>query len=271
MWFPSTATTDLEESVAEVGHVQLLGPPGDSGPPEPNELDTWQWDQHRLESDVAAKLGFGIASTEAGVRTRTLVAEFSRTKTVGEGRRQARWGVAARLVVTVIGVKADANLTLPFVAAEAQFNRVEASASLKVEGYAGDDLGEVLPAFSAFDVETYVKLLDALTTLKGMIAKDPGKISPTRLWVWAEEREGADTKLSRAVAVAWALTRMGEGDRLERALADYRDQDDPVARDAIEDTYRDLNVSPEQDPGDAVRERARVLLDRYQLKGRLFA
>ena len=115
------------------------------------------------------------------MRTRTVVAEFSRTKTVGQGGRQARWGVAARLVVNVIGVKATTNLTLPFVAAEAQYNRLEASASLKVEGYTGDDLGDVLPAFSAFDVETYVKLLDALTALKARIAEDAEKISPTRL------------------------------------------------------------------------------------------
>lgn len=102
----------------------------------------------------------------------------------------------------------------------------------------GDELGEVLPAFSTFDVETYVKLMDALTALKTTIARDATKISPTRLWVWAEEREGAETKLSRAVAVTWALTRVSDGDPLERALGEYRDQDDPVARDAIEDLSR---------------------------------
>jgi hypothetical protein len=103
--------------------------------PKAGELDTWKWEQHRLESDVAASLGFGIGSAKGAGRSRTLVAEFSRSKTVSLGATQARYGVAARLVVNVLGIEGDINLTLPFVAAHAEFNNLEAYANLTVEGY----------------------------------------------------------------------------------------------------------------------------------------
>src|SRR3712207_345431 len=66
--------------------------------------------------------------------TRTLVAEFSRSKTIATDETNACFGVAARLIVNVRGLDAKANLTLPFVAAEAQYNHVEAYANLRVSG-----------------------------------------------------------------------------------------------------------------------------------------
>ena len=94
---------------------------------------------------------------------------------------QWRYGVAARLVVKVSNFDVGVNMTLPFIAAEAQFNRLEASAALRVEGYVGPDAAKRFPNFGAFDVETYVKLMDALTSLKDTIGADVDNIRPVRL------------------------------------------------------------------------------------------
>jgi hypothetical protein len=237
--------------------------------PKANELDTWKWEQHRLETDVAASLGFGVASAKGGGRSRTLVAEFSRSKTVALGGSQARYGVAARLVVNVLGIEGEINLTLPFVAAQAEFNNLEAYANLTVEGYAGPKAGELFPEFTAFDVESYVKLMNSLTAMKGTIGKDEEHIRPAQLWVWAPSAGGdeLDARLTQAVGSAWALTRIDEGDTLEEATRKYRDQEDHAARAAIEAVYSQLGVpGRDEKPSGEAREHAKRLLDGYEMR-----
>ena len=124
--------------------IQAIGSDEPQDLPAAGDLSDWMWDQYRLESGIAGKLGFTVGSIEASRNARTLVAEFSRSKTVATGETIAWFGVAARLVVNVSGLEARANLALPFVAAEAQFNCAEAYASLRVEGYVGPEVLEVL-------------------------------------------------------------------------------------------------------------------------------
>jgi hypothetical protein len=90
----------------------------------------------------AGSLGFSVEMAKGGFNSRMLIAEFSRSKTITVADGFARYGVAARLVVNIRSLKADANLTLPFVAAQAQFNNLEACADITVEGYAGNEAGE---------------------------------------------------------------------------------------------------------------------------------
>jgi hypothetical protein len=238
--------------------------------PKAADLDTWKWEQHRLETDVAASLGFGVASAKGGGRSRTLVAEFSRSKTVAlGGGSQARYGVAARLIVNVLGIEGEINLTLPFVAAQAEFNNLEAYANLTVEGYTGSKAGELFPEFTAFDVESYVNLMNSLTAMKGTIGKDEENIRPAQLWVWAPGAgaDELDTRLTQAVGSAWALTRIDEGDTLEEATRKYRDQEDHVARTAIEAVYSQLGVpGRDEKPSGEAREHAKRLLDGYEMR-----
>ena len=206
-------------------------------------------------------------------KSRVLVAEFSRSKTVMRQDGQWRYGVAARLIVKVSNFELGANMTLPFIAAEAQFNRLEASAALRVEGYVGADAAKQFPNFGAFDVETYVKLMDALSSLKDSIGGDVDNIRPVRLWTWAESAEGASTvddRLTHAVGTMWALTRIADGATMAEAIANYRDTDDEVAHAAIRETYGYLMPSGDEAPNAQARARARELLDGYKAKAGLF-
>jgi hypothetical protein len=268
-WLPLSAdTSGLDtESVAALrgGAVEEVDPATIA---KPDDLDTWKWEQHRLETDVAASLGFAVGALKGSARSRTVVAEFSRSKTIAVGKSQARYGVAARLVVNVLGLEGEGNLTLPFVAAQAQFNNLEAFANLTVEGYAGKDAGALFPEFTAFDVESYVKLMNSLTAMKEKIGADVDNIRPAQLWVWAPASgaEAVDEDLTRAVGTTWALTRIKEGDALERATAKYRDREDHVASTAIEVVYSQLGVSGrDEDPSGEARERAKRLLDGYEM------
>lgn len=89
------------------------------------------------------------------------------------------------------GLEANANLTLLYVAAEAQYNRAEASANIRVSGYVGPEAGKMFPEFGTFDIESYVKLMQSLSEMREVIGAKEEHIRPTRLWAWAEEETGA--------------------------------------------------------------------------------
>jgi len=273
-WYPmaaDAANRDPKQSTSPGGLIIKSSNLPEGDVPQGADLDTWQWDQYQLENDVAAKLGLTVGGrADASRKSRVLVAEFSRSKSIIRQEGQWRFGVAARLVVKVSNFSMDANMTLPFIAAEAQFNRLEASSALRVEGYVGATAAKQFPSFSTFDVETYVKLMDALSTLKDTIGGDVDNIRPVQLWAWAEASESPaviDDRLTRAVGTMWALTRIAEGDNLAKAVGGYRDTDDEVAHDAIRETYGYLVTRGEDEsPDSQARARARDLLDGYKAK-----
>jgi hypothetical protein len=266
-WVPITAQAP-DEKRPEIAAAGLRVPetsPVDNVP-KAEELSDWVWDQYHLESGLSGKLGFGVASIEASYNTQTLIAEFSRSKTIATDGTNACFGVAARLIVNVSDLDAKANLTLPFVAAEAQFNRAKASANLRVSGYVGPDLGEKFPEFGTFDIESYVKLMQSLSEMREVIGAKKEHISPTRLWAWAEEEEDAtDRRLTEAVGTLWALTEIADGHRRAEALGSYRQQDDTVAKAAIDQVYKEMLNGDEGRPSKEARARARRLLDGYEL------
>jgi hypothetical protein len=266
-WVPITAQSPDEtrpEIAADGLRVPETGTVEDV--PEAKDLSDWDWEHYHLESGLSGKLGFSLGSIEASYNTRTLIAEFSRSKTIATDGTRACFGVAVRLIVNVSGLDAKANVTLPFVAAEAQFNRAEATANLRVSGYDGPDLGEKFPEFGTFDIESYVKLMQSLTDISKVIGAKEEHIRPTRLWAWAEtEADATDRRLTEAVGTLWALTQIGKGHPRAYALAEYRDQDDTVAKGAIEQTYADMLRDDEVDPSEESRARARRLLDGYEL------
>jgi hypothetical protein len=83
--------------------------------------------------------------------------------------------------------------------------------------------------------------------------------------------ESADDKRPRAVGTAWALTPVANGQPLQQATDKYRDEDDTVAKAAIEALYSDLGISdPDAKPAEHIRKHATQLLDGYELRHPLF-
>ena len=270
-WYPIAAETTLNSDSTKLQAGDSLVPSAEAPRetiPQPSDLSEWQWEQYQLEADVAGKLGLAVVNARADFKSRVLVAEFSRSTTLTDVGHQCRYGVVARLVVKVRNMDADANATLPFVAAEAQFNRLEASASLRVEGYVGKDAGKSFPNFGSFDVESYVKLMDALSALKNTISSDEENIRPQRLWVWGEPPSGGssvDDQLTTAVGTAWGLTSIEHGKSLMQALNEYRDADDDIAKNAVRAVYSVLGVDGET-PSQLIQAHARELLDGYKMR-----
>lgn len=269
MWYPtaeSIAADSADEGLTD-------GESGGFKVPEPSELGVWQWDQYQLEGSTAAKLGLAVASAHVDHKSRYLVAEFSRSQTVPTESGRRRYGVSARLVVRVSNFEAGTNMTLPFVAAEAQFNRLEASAALRVEGYVGPQTGSIFPNFGAFDVESYVKLMDAMTALKNVVGEQEEYIRPAELWVWGDDDEDSsavDDKLTAALGTVVALDSITRGHPLVRAVSEYNDSNDEIAKQAIRETYSAMGVDDQGAPTPTQGARARELLDGYRARIPIF-
>jgi hypothetical protein len=129
----------------------------------PKAIDLSQWKQHyfSLDTNAAAKLGFVIGAVSGSARQRVIVTEFSRSANciADDGTTELSYGVSARLVVHVSNYEASGNFALPYIAAEAQFGRAQAQSDLRVDGYVGEKLAQLIPPIQAFTVETYVALM----------------------------------------------------------------------------------------------------------------
>jgi hypothetical protein len=268
MWLPTSMQAQTGEFDEELGEgIRLRAGGGEAlDPPAPNELDTWQWRQYLLSWSLAGKLGFAVGGVKGDFQSRFLVAEWSRSKTVESGKSRARFGVAARLVVHIRSVSAEANLTLPIVAAEAQLNNAETHANMTVEGYVAADTGSLFPAFSAFDVESYVKLMESMTAAKDRIGSNEEMIKPAPLWTWgdATEPEGESANVA-SIATTWALTRIKKGKVLSETQNDFARRDEPTATTAIERAYASAGIEGDAVPSDQERQRAAELLGKYEL------
>ena len=286
-WYPMTggATLPAHGSIMKLSPDKTLFPPppvsdedlasmmaAGSEPSGDKGLDAWAWKSYSMHAEVAAKMGFAVADLHADRRSRVLVAEWGRSKIVEQPAGKAGYGVAARLVVKTTDFSLRANLSLPLVAAEAESSRAEASASLTVEGYVGPGLTDLVPEFPSFDVESYVRLKDALSEIAKRIDGDHPHIRPRQLWAWVEEEDSpaaTDDRMTRSVGTFFALTEIERGRSLTQATGAYADRDDDVARTAIEETYLLLSASGggnDEIPDERVRARARDLLDGYHAK-----
>jgi hypothetical protein len=274
MWLPTSAQAPLGETLGQAAvvdgmRIAPLPSLAHLTPPKAAALDTWQWEQYTLSWNLAAKLGFAFGSVGGGYQSRVLVAEFSRSKTIetdgSDHTPRARFGVAARLVVHVRQVRADLQLTLPVIAAESQINNLEARANMTIEGYIAPDAGKIFPPFGSFDVESYVKMLEALTAAKEIIGEDPAKIQPVPLWRSASRASEVD--LTTGLAVAWALTRIVKGDNLIEAQDGFAERDNPAVRETVAEVYSQLcGEQPSgSSPAEEARKRAHEALGRYQL------
>jgi hypothetical protein len=275
-WQPVAAGEISEEVESPPNGNTLLPPPVPAGGdvPAAEELDTWNWERHELSWSLATKLGFALAEGKVEHASKVIVAEWSRSRTVARPEGKARYGVAARLIVRVKNLGADANLNLPFIAAEAQFGRLEASASVRVEGYVGPEPAESFSAFESFNVESYVRLNDAFTKLTSLIGSNAAAIRPTQLWTWVEPQSAVpdvSDRLAGAVGTTYALAQIAGGVTLQQAVAGYQDTTDDAAHAAIRDTYAALVDGPSDgQPQDEACDEAKRMLDGYRLKASWF-
>ena len=211
---------------------------------EAEELSVWIQDDFDLDASLAAKLGFGIGGGSIGGTQRLLIREFSRSSIcVGADGKRYRYGTAVRLVVRINGLTAAANLSIPFVAAETQLARMQAESTLRVIGYVGEKLAELLPPFRAFNVDTYAELSTRMNEVKRLIGEDVKNVRPVKLGVEISSEERLDVAFS--LGLVWGLTCISKGRSCEEGKRSYPDSASISSMRAIEQAYGSMpNPSP---------------------------
>lgn len=227
---PVNLSVEDVHAVAGLGaDVQVPAVPGG------DELDNWAQEAYSLTVSAAAELGFPVGNISATFQRNALMFGSSRWKDVASGEQTYRFGVALRAIVVVSDIKGSGALTLPVVAAKVELEGARASAQLMVRGYKGSALGELLPAWQTFGVDSYGQYMTAITGLQKAIMGDAGNIQPELL---------ATTVLSpkipapgEAVGTVYALHALAEGATLAHAL-DKLGTDDSGILAAVKALYR---------------------------------
>lgn len=232
----ATQFVPLSETVDEFPELAAVAPQGCPDIPVPDELSDWAQTDYDLDANMALKLGFSLGGGSTSANQRLLIREFSRSATCSapDGKRY-RYGTAVRLVVKINNITAGANLSIPFVAAETQLARMQAESTLRVVGYAGEELAGLLPPFRAFNVDTYAELSTRMNEVKRLIAEDVANIRPTKLGVEITTEEKLD--VSSALGLVWGLTCISKRQSCNVAKRSYPDTASLSAMRAIEQAY----------------------------------
>jgi hypothetical protein len=85
-----------------------------------------------------------------------------------------------RCILFVESTDATIDLSLTAVAAKVELNLAEASSRLTVDGYTGD-VGDPMPSWQSFNVDTYAKYVDSAGALTKQIFSDQVHIKPVLL------------------------------------------------------------------------------------------
>jgi hypothetical protein len=223
-------------SVEDVHAAAGLDPATDvPAVPTADQLDNWSQEAYSLSVNAAANLGFPVGNITASYQRDALMFGSSRWIDVASGEHTYRFGVALRAIVVISDIKGGGALTLPVVAAKVELEGARASAQLLVRGYKGSTLGEMLPAWQTFGVDSYGQYMLAISALQKQIMADAGNIQPELLATTAVSPRAASP--AEAVGTMYALHAIAEGATLAHALDKLNVDDDGIAQ-AVKALYQ---------------------------------
>ena len=231
--------------------------------------NTWESHVYQLSRDAALNLGFTVGSVKVTGFTGLLVLDSARVRTRRKQRVTERWGCGYRLIIEVSNVEATADLSFPGIAASVELKQAQASVSLEVKGYSGDDMWDVIPSPRPLDVDTYKTYLDAAANIQ-QIGDHPDKCVEVLL---ARDEAAFDIlvgglsneDLGSAAVIVWALDVLSNGAPLVVALESFDGTEDETT--LVEQTYRAIrqeSFDSQEEPTDEERARARASLDRVR-------
>ena len=187
--FPLTRRRDWAADMQGVdasGPARLVGEVPSQSVEVP-DLEYWTVEAHAYSTDVAARFSFlsGLFRGEAKVVNAGVVHEAKRfTRQVKDTGEVVEVGVAVRIVAAATEWSAQAELTLPNLAADAQLNRHDARITIEVVGFTGA-LGSLLPAPTRLDVSSLASYLSAFAAIQGQVFSEAGLayLKPTVLGI----------------------------------------------------------------------------------------
>jgi hypothetical protein len=151
--------------------TQPIAPPDPARIPIPPDLALWEQESYQLTAEVAATLGFPIWGVDSKTDVRVMIFGISRYADVQVDSHTFRYGTGIRVLLEIVDTENKAQVTLPAIAAQVQLEGLKANSQLLVSGYVGD-ISADLPAWQAFDVQTYSDYMASINKLQARVFGD---------------------------------------------------------------------------------------------------
>lgn len=236
----------------------------DIPPPQPDELGELLVSTYDLSVEAAGKLNIPIVgSVNGGTARRVVVYEWTRfTEYEDEDGGIDRWGFAIRFCVTVNKITAETSLKLPFLAAEAQLGRIEASWTMQVRGLQGPKIDSSILPPKSLDVETFVLARQSLKDVVSALSDTKTKITPLYLLrINPPLEEDEYTTQAKSTYVVAALAKARNSNWVIQKLGSTTSVTALVTQ-----IYTDFDAELGQRPNTVSVAKARRALDGVQVK-----
>jgi len=193
---------------------------------------------YSMTTSAAAKLNIPFTNLAGTGDKRVFVHDFMFYKKDEDscGNPQT-WGAGVRVIITARSVSASANLiSLPAVAASAQFSFAETQYTFATIGMSGPKIAAVAPNAGSYDIEKHVELMKAMDNIRDL-ATDPTTVITPRL-VSVDVRE--DDVYIDQLARVMALRAFANNRSCQNAKGSLANNHSATADAAVEAVYKEL-------------------------------
>lgn len=240
------------------GRRSVVAPAGLPGAEAPNRTVDLEY---QTLVTAAAKVDGGLISASASGRRIYVRKGTARGRIRKVEGRDIFVGAAAFLELGIVTLDASANLSLPFVAAQATIGAATVNYRLQVFGYRGDTSAFVRKG--VFDVESYAGTLANLADATKRVISDTANYDPEPIGgiVLVPEQVEEIGIVVEGLAMAYAARQIAEGLSLDETLqapqSHYLSAEESAS---VRMVYRALGVAEGRRPTQTQRGRARALL-----------
>jgi hypothetical protein len=177
-----------------------------------------------------------------------------------------RMGAGVRWIMDVATLDANAQLSFPALAAQAQLNMAFAMVKIVTPGINNDAISNAANVPSDLNVENYFKMAQGFDKCISLIKSDL-QIDPQVVETLAEVKSETDADYTKALLMSWTLARIAEKKKLREAQ-DGCPISDANAKSVIADIYRQrCNITGlEERPNDVQSAQAKALLKGMKVK-----
>lgn len=196
-------------------------------------------DMYELSMDDAAKLNIPILTLDASASAvqRILILDHIAYKnvTMSDGS-QARVGAGIRWIMELATTSANANLSFPAVAAQAQLNVATAKVLIEQIGMNDAQITQDLEVPTEVDVDNYVKMSDGFNEAITALAPTT-PVQPVVVQLYSDVSAPDDSQYHLACLQAFALACVANGKTINTAQHDCPYQD-AQSQSSVSDVYR---------------------------------
>lgn len=175
--------------------------------------------------EEAGNLGLTFGSIDQSYKRRIFVQNFFMYDNIIIDKKECRKGIGFRVLINCKYIDVKAKTTsLPWIAASASTNTVEATLDIKPFGIANPKMSEVFSNKPTnFSLDSYERLILILNKLYALVWDEDTILTPVvfMIPIPKSDEEAKEAEYNKAVFIAWALMNISKGNKLNDAIKSF--------------------------------------------------